>query len=265
MTSSLRRFPGLFWVIVFFFAFLYIPIFILVALSFNANDVATLWTGFTGNWYKVVLENPNIIRAAKNSIIVASSSTVLATLMATAAAVGMQGRTFKGQNLFTGLIGLPLLVPEIVTAVASLLFFLAIGLPLGLTTVIIAHTVFCIPFAYLPIRARLEGTDPKLLEAAADLYATPLRAFTRVTLPLLMPGIVSGAMLAFIISMDDFVITFFVAGAGATTLPVYIFGMIRTGITPEVNAVSSLLLAASIVLVVLSYWIGNRETGPSSR
>jgi spermidine/putrescine transport system permease protein len=265
MTSSLRKFPGLFWVIVFFFAFLYIPIFILVVLSFNANDVATIWTGFTGNWYKVVLENPNIIRAAKNSIIVASSSTVLATLMATAAAVGMQGRTFKGQNLFTGLIGLPLVVPEIVTAVASLLFFLAIGLPLGLTTVIIAHTVFCIPFAYLPIRARLEGTDPKLLEAAADLYATPLRAFSRVTLPLLMPGIVSGAMLAFIISMDDFVITFFVAGAGATTLPVYIFGMIRTGITPEVNAISSLLLAASIILVVLSYWIGNRETCSSSR
>jgi spermidine/putrescine transport system permease protein len=185
---------------------------------------------------------------------------VLATLMATAAAVGMAGRSFRGQNAFNGIVGLPLLVPEIVTAVASLLFFLAIGLELSLLTVIIAHTVFCIPFAYLPIRARLEGLDPKLLEAANDLYANPWRAFTRVTLPLLLPGIISGAMLAFIISMDDFVITFFVAGAGATTLPVYIFGMIRIGITPEVNAISTMLLAVSVVFVALSYLIGQRRT-----
>jgi spermidine/putrescine transport system permease protein len=264
MTSSrnpIWRFPGLTTVIVVFFAFLYVPIFVLVALSFNQNDVATLWTGFTFNWYRVVLENDNIVRATQNSLVVAFSATLVSTVLATAAAVGMAGRRFRGQGAFTALVGLPLLVPEIVTAVASLLFFLSIGIPLSLYTVIIAHIVFCTPFAYLPIRARLEGLDPRLLEAATDLGAHPWRAFWRVTLPLLMPGILSGAMLAFIISLDDFVITFFVAGAGATTLPVYIFGMIRVGITPEVNAVSSLLLLFSIAVVTLSLVIGRRNAG----
>jgi spermidine/putrescine transport system permease protein len=139
-------------------------------------------------------------------------------------------------------LGLPLLVPEIVTAVATLMFFAFIGLKLSLFTILIAHVVFCIPFAYLPIRARLEGMDPRLAEAAADLYASPWKAFWRVTCPLLMPGILSGAMLAFIISMDDFVITYFVAGAGATTLPVYIFSSIRMGISPKINAISSIIL-----------------------
>jgi spermidine/putrescine transport system permease protein len=256
---ALWRFPGLTTITVLFFVFLYVPIFILVALSFNKNDVATLWTGFTFDWYRVVLENDNIVRATCNSLIVAFSATIVSTVLATAAAIGMAGRRFGGQSAFNALIGLPLLVPEIVTAVASLLFFLAIGIPLSLYTVIIAHIVFCTPFAYLPIRARLEGLDPRLLEASGDLYASPWRTFWRVTLPLLAPGIISGAMLAFIISLDDFVITFFVAGAGATTLPVYIFGMIRIGITPEVNAVSSLLLLASIAVVTLSALISRRS------
>jgi spermidine/putrescine transport system permease protein len=258
-SNPLWRYPSLSVLMVLFFIFLYLPILVLIVLSFNQNQTATIWTTFSLDWYKVVLENPNIIRATQNSLIVASVSTVISTILATLAALGMAGKTFKGQNAFNGLVGLPLLVPEIVTAVASLLFFLAIGLELGLTTVILAHTVFCIPFAYLPIRARLEGLDPKLLEAASDLYAQPIQAFTRVTLPLLLPGIISGAMLAFITSMDDFVITFFVAGAGATTLPVYIFGMIRTGISPEVNAISTLLFAASLVIVLLSYFVGQKK------
>jgi spermidine/putrescine transport system permease protein len=258
-SNPLWRYPSLSIVMVLFFMFLYLPIIVLVVLSFNQNQTATIWTTFSLDWYKVVLENPNIIRATQNSLIVASIATVVSTIFATLAALGTSGKSFKGLAAFNGLVGLPLLVPEIVTAVASLLFFLAIGLELGLTTVILAHTVFCIPFAYLPIRARLEGLDPKLLEAASDLYARPWNAFTRVTLPLLMPGIVSGAMLAFITSMDDFVITFFVAGAGATTLPVYIFGMIRTGISPEVNAISTLLFAASLMIVLLSFFIGQKK------
>ncbi len=257
--NPLWRYPSLGVLMVAFFAFLYVPIIVLIVLSFNQNQTATIWTTFSFDWYKNVLENPNILRAAQNSLIVALVATVVSTVFATMAAVGMAGKAFKAQNAFNGLVGLPLLVPEIVTAVASLLFFLAIGLELGLTTVIIAHVVFCIPFAYLPIRARLEGLDPKLLEAASDLYARPWQAFARVTLPLLLPGIVSGAMLAFITSMDDFVITFFVAGAGATTLPVYIFGMIRTGISPEVNAISTLLFAASLVIVMLSFFISQKK------
>jgi spermidine/putrescine transport system permease protein len=191
--------------------------------------------------------------------LVATIATLVATVFATMAALAMAGRSFKGQGAVSGMLGLPLLVPEIVTAVASLLFFLSLGMDLGLHTVVIAHVVFCIPFAYLPIRARLADMDPRLVEAASDLYASPWHAFRRVTLPLLMPGIISGAMLAFIVSLDDFVITFFVAGPGATTLPVYIFGMVRMGITPEVNALAALLLMASMVFVGLSWWIGKRD------
>ena len=175
------------------------------------------------------------------------------------AALATSRRKFAGLPAVNGLIALPLVVPEIVTAVATLLFFALIGFRLGLTTVMIAHTVFCIPFAYLPIRARLEGMDKALGEAAADLYANEWQAFRRVTLPLLWPGILAGAMLAFIISLDDFVITFFVSGAGATTLPVYIFGMIRIGISPEVNAISTVMLVVSVLFVSLSYLLSRRR------
>jgi spermidine/putrescine transport system permease protein len=150
-------------------------------------------------------------------------------------------------------------VPEIVTAVATLLFFATLGIQLGLMTVILAHTVFCIPFAYLPIQARLANLDPAISEAAADLYATPWDTFRRVTLPLLWPGILSGMVLAFIISLDDFVITFFVSGAGATTLPVYIYGMVRIGITPEVNAISSLMILVSVFFVTLSFILSRQK------
>lgn len=258
-SHKLWQFRGVSTTALLAFVYLYLPIVVLVVLSFNANRIATLWTGFSLDWYLQVMDNDNILRATRNSLIIASGATVLSTLFATMAALAMSGRRFRGQAVINAMLGLPLLVPEIVTAVATLLFFLALGLELGLTTVLIAHTVFCIPFAYLPIRARLAGLDPRLAEAAADLYAGPFATFRRVTLPLILPGILSGAMLAFIVSLDDFVITFFVAGAGATTLPVYIFGLIRMGITPEVNAVSALLLLVSIVFVVLSYWLGKRQ------
>ncbi|MFJ3262680.1 ABC transporter permease [Pseudomonas nitroreducens] len=242
-----------------FFAFLYIPIFVLVVLSFNSGQSATLWESFSLKWYSVVADDPEILRAAKNSLIVATLATVVATTLATLAALGMRGRSFRGQTLMSGVLGLPLLVPEIVTAVATLMFFAFIGLKLSLFTILLAHIVFCIPFAYLPIRARLEGMDPRLAEAAADLYASPWKTFWKVTFPLLTPGIVSGAMLAFIISMDDFVITYFVAGAGATTLPVYIFSSIRMGISPKINAISSIILLISIAFVALSYYVGQRR------
>lgn len=238
------------------FAYMYLPIIILIAFSFNENRIATIWTGFSTQWYHVVLANDDILRAARNSLVIATSAMLIATVVATFAAVGMTRHRFRGQDGVNAVLALPLVVPEIVTAVATLLFFVLIGLRLGILTVVIAHTVFCIPFAYLPIRARLEGMDPALEHAAADLYAKPRQTFQRVTLPLMWPGILSGAVLAFIISLDDFVITYFVAGAGATTLPVYIFGMIRIGVTPEVNAISALMLIISIVFVSLSFLIG---------
>jgi len=260
-TPRLFRFPGLGAATSLFFVYLYAPILVLVVLSFNAGQQATLWGGFSTRWYGVVLGNDDLMRAFRNSLIVASTATLVATALATLAALGTARDRFRGQQAVAGLIGLPLVVPEIVTAVATLLFFVLIGLPLSLLTVILAHIVFCIPFAYLPIRARLQDMDPTLEDAAMDLYADRVQTFRRITLPLLWPGVLSGAMLAFIISLDDFVITYFVSGAGATTLPVYIFGMIRIGISPEVNAVSALMLLVSILFVALSWLVGRARRG----
>ncbi|MBX9756821.1 MAG: ABC transporter permease [Pseudomonadaceae bacterium] len=257
--NPLWRFTGVrpaAWV---FFIFLYLPIIVLVALSFNSGQSATLWKGFSLKWYAVVANDPEILRAAKNSLIVASLATLIATGLATLAALGMHGRAFRGQTLMSGVLGLPLLIPDIVSAVAILMFFSLIALKLSLFTILIAHIVFCTPFAYLPIRARLQGMNPALKEAAADLYATPWQTFWRISLPLLRPGIFSGAMMAFIISMDDFVITYFVAGAGSTTLPIYIFSSIRMGISPKINAISSLMLVISILFVTLSYYLSQRK------
>ncbi len=254
--NPLWRFPGVGPGAAFFFAYLYLPIVILIVFSFNENRQATIWTGFSLDWYRVVLGNDDILAAAGNSLIVATTATLIATFAALLAALGMARGRFRGQDAVNATIAFPLVIPEIVTAVATLLFFVVLGIQLGLTTVIIAHTVFCIPFAYLPIRARLEGMDRALPEAAADLYANEVQAFRRITLPLLWPGILSGAMLSFIISLDTFTITYFVAGPGATTLPVYIFGMIRIGITPEVNAISALMMVVSILFVTLSFLVG---------
>lgn len=257
--NPLWRFSGVRQTAWLFFLFLYVPILVLVALSFNSGQSATLWAGFSLKWYGVVANDPEILRAAKNSLIVASCATVIATLLATLAALGMHGRAFRGQTAISGVLGLPLLIPDIVSAVAILMFFSLITLKLSLFTIMIAHVVFCTPFAYMPIRARLQGMNPALLEAAADLYAPPWKVFWKVTFPLLMPGILAGAMMAFIISMDDFVITYFVAGAGSTTLPIYIFSSIRMGISPKINAISTLMLLISIAFVALSYYIGQRK------
>ncbi len=238
--------------------FLYLPIVTLVVLSFNTNEVTTIWSGFSTRWYAEVLGNEAILRAVRNSVIVASVATALATAAATAAALGVARSTPAHRNSVEGLFSLPLLVPEIVTAVALLLLFVAVGFPLGLATVALAHTVFCIPFAYYPIKSRLAGLDPALLEAASDLYASAWRRFVRVELPLLAPGILAGALLAFISSLGDFVISYFVSGPGSTTLPVYIFGMIRTGVTPEVNALSALFLLASMAVISAALVVASR-------
>lgn len=257
---DIRRLPGFNYVTVLFFLFLYLPLIILVVFSFNASRSATVWSGFSLEWYVKAFANDDIQRAAKNSLIIAICATVNATVMAAMAALTLgRNRRVKNKMLFSGILLLPLMIPEIVTAVATLTFFSAIGLSLGLGNIIIAHSVFCIPFAYLPIRARLEGMDESLETAAADLYAGGWQTLRLITLPLLAPGIVSGAMLAFIISLDDFIITLMVAEAGATTLPVYIYGLVRIGITPEVNAISSVLLGISILVVTVSYLIGKKK------
>src|SRR5210317_167332 len=245
---------------VFFFVFLYLPIVVLIFYSFNANRMVMNWGGFGIEWYMKAFQNDDIQKAVWNSLIVATFATIFATAIATIGALVLaRGGNFRGKTVSLGLITLPLMVPEIVTAVAVLIFFASIGLNWGLGNVIIAHITFCIPFAFMPIRARLEGMDTSLEQAARDLYATEWEAFRYVTVPLLMPGILAGAMLSFVISMDDFIITLMVGGAGSTTLPVYIYSMIRRGLTPEINAVCTALLFVSVAIVT-AYWVVSKKS-----
>ena len=259
---NLRHYPGFGVIAWSCLAVLYAPLLVVAIYSFNALRSITVWGGFSLAWYGKVLADGAIQAATKNSLIVATGAATISTALATAAAVALPpARPMRGSGLAFALINLPLVAPEIVTAVASLIFFVMVGLPLGLATVLLAHVTFCIPFAYLPISARLELIDPELEDAALDLYADRWRAFRFVTLPLLLPGIVAGFMLAFIVSLDDFIITNFVAGPGATTLPLAIYGMVRVGFTPEINAISTLLLLVSILFVAASYLLGRRRRG----
>lgn len=241
-------------------AFLYVPIAAVLLFSFNASPLITVWEGFSTHWYASALENDDLKRAVVNSLVVGIGATVFSTLLALAAALALHGGRLPGKVAVTtsALMTLPILIPEIVIAVATMAFFAMAGIELGIGNVLIAHIVFCTPFAYSPIRARIDTIPAAMGEAAADLYAEPWQAFRHVTLPLLMPGIWSGAMLAFITSLDDFIITQMVAPPGGMTLPVYIYSMVRRGITPEINAVSALLLLVSIVMVLASVAISRR-------
>lgn len=247
------RLPGFATVAVAAFLLLYLPIVTLVIYSFNASQSVALWGGFSLSWYSHAWGNEAVKAAALRSLIIASFAAVFSTLLATMAAIGTtRRRAFRGETLIYMTINQPLMVPEIVTAVALMIFFGILKFWTGyqgLGWLIAAHTAFCIPFAYLPIRARLEGMDLSLETAAADLYATPWQTFRWVTLPNLAPGILAGAMLAFVISLDDVVITEFVKSGGQDTLPTYMLGQMRRAFTPEVNAISTLLLALTVVLL----------------
>ena len=219
----------------------------------------TVWKGFTFDWYVEVMGNDDIQRAVINSLRIATISTILSVILATGLAIGLLRMVRAGRTAAWSLIMAPLVIPEIVFAIGTLALFVQIRFTLGVDAITLAHTAFCIPFALLPIRARLRSVDLSIYEAAADLGANEWTIFRRITLPLLAPGIVAGALLAFIISLDDFIVSYFLAGAGGTTLPVYIFGMIRNAITPGVNALSTLLLLASVVIVTISYVIAIRK------
>jgi spermidine/putrescine transport system permease protein len=267
---DLKYQPGFGAVTMVCFFFLYAPIGVLVFFSFNANRSVTRWTEFSLDWYARALANEGIQNAAITSLEIALFATIFGTATATAAALATtRVGDFRGKTAAYMVVNMPLMVPEIVTAIATLSFFALLrttfGINFGLASVMIAHTVFCVPFAYLPIRARLENMDLTLEQAAADLYATPWRTFRHVTLPLLTPGVIAGAMLAFIISLDDVIITMMVAGPGQTTLPLYILGQIRRGVTPEVNAVSTILLAVSVLFVTLFFLLGRRRSAGGAK
>lgn len=263
--ANIKTYPG-FRAISFFCMFiLYAPMLVIAVYSFNSLRSITTWGGFTFDWYAKAFSNPTIQIATVNSLAIAFIAALVSTTLAVCAALALtRGKQFRGKTPVLALINLPLMIPEIVTAVASLVFFVAVGINLGLGTILIAHIVFCIPFAYLPIAARLQGIETHFEEAAMDLYANRWQSFRFVTLPLLMPGVVSGMMLAFIVSLDDFIITNMVAGPGSTTLPLAIYGMVRVGFTPEINAISTLLLLTSVLLVTLSYFVGRSSNSESA-
>ena len=245
------------WLVV---CFLYGPVLVVIALSFDAGDSPLGgWSGASFRWYRAVAADHDMLHATSISILVACVATLAGTIIAMLAALGTTGVRFRAQSIFEALIALPLIVPDIVAAIAMLLLFVAIGLPLGRITLALAHTVFAIPVAYLPIRARLQGLDPAITEAASDLGARPVTSLRRILFPLLWPGIAAGAMLAFVGSLGDVVVSYFLSGPGSTTLPVYIFSMVRMGVTPEVNAISSLLVVMSAVLLGISYLLGGRR------
>lgn len=255
--KGVRHYPGFFGIAVACLVVLYAPLIVVTIYSFNDSNSITTWGGFSWRWYADVFTGPEAERfgaAAWNSITIALIAATASTAIAVAAALAMiRGGRFRGKSATYALINLPLLVPEIVTAVATLIFFSAIGLTTGYLTILIAHVTFCIPFAYLPIAARLSGIEETYEQAARDLYATRAQAFWLILLPLLMPGVISGYLLAFIISLDDFIITNFVKGAGMETLPTAIFGSVKQGIKPNIMAISTLMLAVSVLFVTLSY------------
>jgi spermidine/putrescine transport system permease protein len=260
--KGVRHYPGFLALTVLCLVILYAPLAVVAAYSFNASTSITQWGGLSLRWYADVFTGPEAERfglAAWNSLTIALMAATTSTVIATAAALAMiRGGRFRGRQASFALINLPLMVPEIVIAVATLIFFSMIGLTTGYLTILLAHITFCIPFAYLPIAARLEGIEGTYEQAARDLYATRAQAFRLILLPLLMPGVISGWLLAFIISLDDFIITNFVKGAGMETLPTAIFGSVKQGIKPNIMAISTLMLLVSILFVTAAYLINRK-------
>ena len=233
------------------FAFLYVPILLLVLYSFNASRLVTVWGGFSTRWYGELLGNQQLLDAAWVTLRVGIVSATLATLLGTLAAVALvRYSRFRGRVLFTGMVYAPLVMPEVITGLSLLLLFVAVGFDRGFWTVTIAHVTFSMCFVAVVVQSRLVSFDAALEEAAQDLGATPLVTFLTVTLPVIAPAVVAGWMLAFTLSIDDLVIASFTSGPGATTLPMKIYSQVRLGVTPEINAVCTLLVGLVTVAVV---------------
>ncbi|TBU71327.1 ABC transporter permease [Phytopseudomonas daroniae] len=257
-----------------FFVFLYLPIGLIVAYSFNSNPInMMIWDSFSLDWYRslfglstslsenalYVESTDQLLAALRTSLMVALTTTAISTVIGTLTALALARHRFRLQTFYRVLLFMPMLMPDIVLGIALLIFFVGVGLPLGKTSIIIGHCTFLISYVFLIVSARLAGMDTRLEEASADLGASPWITFRRVTLPQILPGVVGGALLAFIISMDDLVITYFIAGVDSTTLPVFIYGMIRRGIKPEINAIATLLLIASLLIAALGLYLRNRK------
>tara|TARA_B100000700_G_scaffold49634_1_gene52488 strand:- start:3791 stop:4636 length:846 start_codon:yes stop_codon:yes gene_type:complete len=260
---------------VLFFSFIYLPLLTIIFLSFNSNPVNMMvWDGFTFDWYKsifgystkldedaIYLESTEqLLSSVKNSLIIASSTTIISTIIGTMTAIGLARYRFKFISFYRALIFLPMIIPDIVLGIGLLIFFITIGINLSLFSIIIGHCTFLSSYVFIIVSARLAGMNKTLEEASFDLGANRLTTFRKITLPLISPGVIGGALLAFIISLDDLVITYFIAGVNSTTLPVFIHGILRRGIKPEINAIATLMIVISLLIAALGLYFRSKQT-----
>jgi spermidine/putrescine transport system permease protein len=241
------------------FFYMYLPILVLAFYSFNDSAYSAGWQGFTLKWYAKLFNDSRVLGALRNSLTVAVVSVAIAAVLGTLMAVGLARYRFTGKTLYRGISYLPIIIPDISVAVATLVFLAVVGIRLSLWTIVAAHVVFCLAYVAIAVSSRISALDPHLEEAALDLGATPVQAFIKVLLPELMPAIVAGCLLAFVLSMDDFLIASFTAGTGATTLPMEIFSRIRTGVKPDINALSVILMLLSGTVAFIGEWIRYRS------
>lgn len=236
---------------------MYLPIVVVVAYSFNISKNTTVWQGVTLDWYRRMLGNRELLEALKNSLILAALSSGAAGVIGTLGAVGMARVAYRSKGVIEYVSTLPIMIPEIILGMVFMAFFAVLGLPFGMVTLVLGHTTFCVPYVFMMVKSSLTGIPPSLGEAAKDLGASERRAFWDITLPLVAPAVLSGMLLAFAMSLDDVVISIFVTGAKTNTLPIRIYTQLKSGVTPEINALCTVMLVVTLVLVVLSRRIGS--------
>lgn len=241
------------------FLYLYVPIAVLVVNGFNASKYGTHWGGFTLKWFDKLLQNSNLMDAAAHSLVVASTSATLATLLGALGAIALYRYPFKGKRVMGGMVFVEMMAPDIVLAIAFLLMFMALGISLGFWSLLIAHTTFCIPFTLITVYSRLNNFDVSVLDAARDLGASEWIAVRKILLPMTAPALISGWLLSFTLSLDDVIISSFVSGPGYEILPIRVFSMVKLGVSPEINVLATLLLVLSLTLVLLSQWFSRRK------
>ena len=251
-----NRFPRFY--LLFILAVMYLPILLVVVYSFNESKISSIWGGFSLSWYETLFRDKAIFEALRNSLVLAALTCLASAVIGTLGAVGMQRLQSRTKGPLEYISTLPIMIPEIILGIGFMVFFSLLGLPFGMTTLVIAHTAFCIPYVFMQVKARLVGMDKSLAEAARDLGAGEARVFFDITLPLIFPAILSGMLLSFAMSMDDVIISMFVTGVDVNTLPVKIYSQIKFGVTPEINALCTLMLLATIAIVLLSDLVGRR-------
>ena len=249
MKKKIIRFSGLYMGIVFFL--MYLPIAVVVIFSFNESKLPVRWNGFSLQWYEKLFQNHAMMEALGNSLILAVASCLVSAVIGTLGAVGLSRIHWKTKGILEYISLLPLMIPEIILGMVLMAFFYMLGIPFGMLTLLIGHTVFCVPYILMEVKARLAGMDPALEEAARDLGATGFRAFWDITLPLIMPAVVSGSLLAFAMSMDDVVISIFINGPRISTLPIKVYTQMKTGVTPEINALCTIMLGITFLMIIL--------------